>query len=198
MRLIKALLSFFVLCNVFLRSFSAFQSMLFMIQHIPGGQTLSRTLGSSFAAAAAAVASVVSDSVRPHRRQPTRLPRPWDSQGKNTGVGCHFLFIWDPQSWLLWCSAEVQCLPSHPSGTATSSRLLFCLAWMPCTGNWQMPQGGNRGHPCVSLLSACDVLALSVVFCVPSDSSVCFLVSYVIFVVAFSEDFGLILLFLMA
>ena len=36
-------------------------------------------------------ASVVSDSVRPHRRQPTRLPRPWDSQGKNTGVGCHVL-----------------------------------------------------------------------------------------------------------
>ena len=35
--------------------------------------------------------SVVSDSVWPHRRQPTRLPRPWDSQGKNTGVGCHFL-----------------------------------------------------------------------------------------------------------
>ena len=26
-----------------------------------------------------------------HRRQPTRLPRPWDSAGKNTGVGCHFL-----------------------------------------------------------------------------------------------------------
>ena len=37
------------------------------------------------------VISVVSDSVRPHRRQPTRLPRPWDSPGKNTGVGCHFL-----------------------------------------------------------------------------------------------------------
>ena len=37
------------------------------------------------------VASVVSDSVRPHRWQPTRLPRPWDSPGKNTGVGCHFL-----------------------------------------------------------------------------------------------------------
>ena len=33
----------------------------------------------------------MSDSVRPHRRQPTRLPRPWDSPGKNTGVGCHFL-----------------------------------------------------------------------------------------------------------
>ena len=37
------------------------------------------------------VASVVSDSVRPHRRQPTGLHRPWDSPGKNTGVGCHFL-----------------------------------------------------------------------------------------------------------
>ena len=35
--------------------------------------------------------SVVSDSVRPHRRQLTRLPRLWDSPGKNTGVGCHFL-----------------------------------------------------------------------------------------------------------
>ena len=33
----------------------------------------------------------MSDSVRPHRRQPTRLPRPRDSSGKNTGVGCHFL-----------------------------------------------------------------------------------------------------------
>ena len=30
-------------------------------------------------------------SVGPHRRQPTRLPCPWDSPGKNTGVGCHFL-----------------------------------------------------------------------------------------------------------
>ena len=33
----------------------------------------------------------MSDSVRPRRRQPTRLPRPWDSPGNNTGVGCHFL-----------------------------------------------------------------------------------------------------------
>ena len=33
----------------------------------------------------------MSDSVRPHRWWPTRLPRPWDSPGKDTGVGCHFL-----------------------------------------------------------------------------------------------------------
>ena len=33
----------------------------------------------------------MSDSVRPHSRQPTRLLCPWDSPGKNTRVGCHFL-----------------------------------------------------------------------------------------------------------
>ena len=33
----------------------------------------------------------MSDSVQPHRLQPSRLLRPWDSPGKNTGVGCHFL-----------------------------------------------------------------------------------------------------------
>ena len=41
----------------------------------------------------------MSNSVRPHRRQPTRLPHPWDSLGKNTGVGCHFL---------------LQCMKSRP------------------------------------------------------------------------------------
>ena len=35
--------------------------------------------------------NITSNSVQPHRRQPTRLSRPWDSPGKNTGVGCHFL-----------------------------------------------------------------------------------------------------------
>ena len=44
------------------------------------------------AAAAAAAKSLQScPTVRPHRWQPTRLPRPWDSPGKNPGVGCHFL-----------------------------------------------------------------------------------------------------------
>ena len=35
--------------------------------------------------------SVVSDSLPPHGRQPTRFLCPWDSPGKNTGAGCHFL-----------------------------------------------------------------------------------------------------------
>ena len=46
----------------------------------------------SLVRAAAAAKSLQScPTVRPHRQQPTRLPRPWDSPGKNTGVGCHFL-----------------------------------------------------------------------------------------------------------
>ena len=43
------------------------------------------------AAAAAAKSLQSCPTVQPHRRQPTRLPHPWDSPGKNTGVGCHFL-----------------------------------------------------------------------------------------------------------
>ena len=42
-------------------------------------------------AAAAAVSLQSCPTRRPHRQQPTRHPRPWDSPGKNTGVGCHFL-----------------------------------------------------------------------------------------------------------
>ena len=55
------------------------------------------------------VTSVVSDSVRPHRRQPSRFPLPWDSPGKNTGVGCHFL---------LQCKkvkSEREVAPSYPT-----------------------------------------------------------------------------------
>ena len=35
--------------------------------------------------------SVVSNSLRPHESQPTRLLHPWNSPGKNTKFGCHFL-----------------------------------------------------------------------------------------------------------
>ena len=45
----------------------------------------------------------MSDSVRPQRWQPSRLPRPWDSPGKNTGVGCHFL----PQCMKVKSESEV-------------------------------------------------------------------------------------------
>ena len=44
-----------------------------------------------YATAAAAKSLQSCPTLRPHRRQPTRPPRPWDPPGKNTGVGCHFL-----------------------------------------------------------------------------------------------------------
>ena len=53
----------------------------------------------------------MSDSVRPHRRQPTRLPRPWDSPSKNTGVGCHFL----PQCMKVKSESEDAQLSQTPS-----------------------------------------------------------------------------------
>ena len=59
----------------------------------------------------------MSDSVRPHRQQPTRLLCPQDSLGKNTGVGCHFLSPGDlpnpgikPESLAL----QADSLPSEP------------------------------------------------------------------------------------
>jgi len=55
----------------------------------------------------------MSNFVRPQRQQPTRLPRPWDSPGKNTGVGCHFLL----QCMKVKSESEVaqSCLTPTPS-----------------------------------------------------------------------------------
>ena len=50
----------------------------------------------------------MSDSVRPHR-QPTRLPCPWDSPGKNTGVGCHCLLRLNFILWGKWGICESVC-----------------------------------------------------------------------------------------
>ena len=54
------------------------------------------------------------DSVRPHRRQPTRLLCPWDSPGKNTGVGCHFL---------------LQCVKVKSEAKSFSCVRLFATPW---------------------------------------------------------------------
>ena len=55
---------------------------------LPVGTDLGRK---RFTVAAAKLLRSCPTLVRPQRRQPTRLPHPWDSPGKNTGVGCHFL-----------------------------------------------------------------------------------------------------------
>ena len=75
-----------------------------------------------FSGTAAAAKSLQSclTHVRPHRWQPTRLPHPWDSPGKNTGVGCHFL---------------LQCMK------VKSEKLLSCVRLLatPCTAAHQAP-----------------------------------------------------------
>ena len=78
------------------------------------------------------VASVVSNSVRPHRRQPTRLPRPWDSPGKNTGVGCHFL---------------LQCMKVQSESEVAPSCLTLATPW---TAAYQAPpsMGFSRQEYC--------------------------------------------------
>ena len=63
----------------------------------------------------------MSDSVWPHRRQPTRLPRPWDSPGKNAGVGCHFL---------------LQCMKVKSESEVTQSCLTLATPW---TAVYQAP-----------------------------------------------------------
>ena len=53
--------------------------------------THTNTHAYTYTTAAAAKSLQSYPTLQPHRRQPTRLSRPWDSPGKNTGVGCHFL-----------------------------------------------------------------------------------------------------------
>ena len=63
----------------------------FMAESLPCPPETITTLLIGYAAAAKLHQLCPMDSMRPHRRQPTRLPGTWDSLGKNTGVGCHFL-----------------------------------------------------------------------------------------------------------
>ena len=72
-------------------------------------------------AAAAAKLLQWCPTLRPHRRQPTRLPHPWDSPGKNTGEGCHFL---------------LQCMKMKSESKLLSGVRLFATPW---TAAYQAP-----------------------------------------------------------
>ena len=88
------------------------------------------------------VTSAMSDSVRPHRRQSARLPHPWDSPGKNTGVGCPFLLQCmkvESENWK-W-SHSVVSDPQRPHGLQPSR--LLCP--------WDFP-GNSTGVGCHCLL----------------------------------------------
>ena len=80
------------------------------------------------------------DSVWPHRRQPTRLSCPWDSPGKNTGVGCHFLLQCMKVKKWKW-SRSVVSDPQRPHGLQPTSFL----------HPWDFP-GKSTGVGCHCLL----------------------------------------------
>ena len=61
--------------------------------------------------------------MRPHRWQPTRLHRPWDSPGKNTGVGCHFLLQ------CMKVKSESEVAPLCPTLSAQLSQMLKFSAY---------------------------------------------------------------------
>ena len=82
-------LSKFVGCNeAVLRGHYNYLKVESVINNLPK-QKARGLYGFSIEYCCCEVTSVMSDSVRPHRRQPTRLLCLWDSPGKNTGVGCH-------------------------------------------------------------------------------------------------------------
>ena len=81
------------------------------------------------------VASVGFNSVRPHRWQPTRLPSPWDSPGKNTGVVCHFLLS-ITQSKIMTSGPTVS-WEMEVEKTETETDYLFWLK-IHCRWWWQL------------------------------------------------------------
>ena len=102
------------------------------------------------------VASVMSDSVGPHRRQPTRLPRPWDSPGKNTGVGCHFLLQCrkvksesDLAQLCLTLSDPMDC--SLPGSSVHGIFQARVLEWGAIVIGILLEDGGNRTYYILSL-----------------------------------------------
>ena len=103
--------------------------------------------GKASAAAAKSLQSCL--TLRAQRRQPTKLLRPWDSPGKNTGVGCHFLL----QCMKVKSKSEVtqSCLtPSDPMDCMQPTRLFH---------PWDFP-GKSTGVGCHCLLQIKHLLAL--------------------------------------
>ena len=104
----------------------------------------------------------MSDSVRPHRRQPIRLPRPWDSPGKNTRVGCLFLLLNSLYDLLL--SGSHPTVNTHP-GLPRKAPWTFCAE----TEFWGKPNGWSHSSSFISSLICHSPLQLQRI----SVSSLC-------------------------
>ena len=123
----------------------------------------------------------MSDSVRPHRWQPTRFRRPWDSPGKNTGVGCHFLL----QCVKVKSESEVaqscptlrdpmDCSPPGSSVHGFSRQEYWSGLPLPSPGIFPTQGSNSRPVSCVSCTGrrilyhwatwgACDIVPLAII-----------------------------------
>ena len=120
------------------------------------------------------------DSVRPHRQQPTRLPCPWDSPGKNTGLGCHVLL----QCMKVKSESEVaqSCLTlSHPMDCSPPGSSIHGIFPGKSTGVGcqcflhRLPETRLKQCPVHSLLLCCSkrVFAVTSVFSWQKCISLC-------------------------
>ena len=98
----------------------------------------------------------MSYSVRPHRQQPTRLLHPWDSPGKNTGVGCHFL---------------LQCMKVKNESEVTQSCLTLSNP-MDCT----LPGSSTHGIFQARVLEWSAIAFSGLFECININTCICFCV----------------------
>ena len=96
--------------------------------------------------------------MRPHRRQPTRLPRSWGSPGKNTGVGCHFLL--QRKKWK-WSSSVLSTLsdPVDCNLLGSSVHGIFqarVLEWGAIAFSELRSKGGDKGPENCAIWSSCQ------------------------------------------
>ena len=135
------------------------------------------------------VTSVTSNSVRPHRWQPTRFCRPWDSPGKNTGVDCHCLLhcvkvksetevaqssltLCDP--WTTACQASLSITNSwyllklmSTELVMPSNHLILCHPILlpsifPASGSFQMSQFFASGGQSIGVSASVSVLPMNI------------------------------------
>ena len=129
----------------------------------------------------------MSDSVLPQRRQPTRLPRPWDSPGKNTGVGCHFLLqcmkvksesavtqscptLSDPMDCSLPGSSVHGIFPGKSTGVGC--HCLLCLGHIPMNKNLEVKFTCHRAYTGSVLVHTIEQFSKIVLSMYPSICSI--------------------------
>ena len=114
--------------------------------------------------------SVMSNSLRPHGLQPTRLLRPWDLPGQSTGLGCHCLLLGPSQASPNLLTLELLLLPSPKNWG--------CVAWAPYVASrlfWvsvgpSFPSKAGWTLPRVTLLSGPETLLCLVLFSASSSA----------------------------